>query len=101
MTFCKGTEENRRTEATLFADCRRQHLEMEIQLNGQKIRTGVAGAKKRSWKVKRKVLREERRRGEKRTLSRLLSENVTEAIRLELFYRPLQFGLHVSTLRMI
>src|SRR6218665_2517873 len=42
-----------------------------IRLNGQKIRTGVAGAKKRSRKVKRKVLREERRKVEKRPLSRL------------------------------
>src|SRR6218665_2249092 len=71
MTLCKGTEENRRTGATLFAEFRRQHLEMEIRLNGQKIRTGVAGAKKRSRKVKRKVLREERRKVEKRPLSRL------------------------------
>src|SRR6218665_2833079 len=91
----------------LFADFR-QHLEMEIRLNGQKIRTGVAGAKKRSRKVKRKVLKEERWRVEKRPLSRLrpfgsdtLSDNVTEAIGRELFYRPLQLGLHVhvSTLR--
>src|SRR6218665_326551 len=76
MTLSKGTEENQRTGATLFADCRRQHLEMEIRLNGQKIhvRTGVVGAK-RSWKVKRKVLREERRRVEKRPLSRLQTDN--------------------------
>src|SRR6218665_3210795 len=75
MTLCKGTEENRPTGATLFADFRRQHLEMEIRLNGQNIRTGVAGAKKRSRKVKRKVLREERRRVEKRPLSRLQADN--------------------------
>ena len=73
MALCKGIEENRRTQATLFADFRRQHLEMEIRLNGQKIRTGVAGAK-RSRKVKRKVLKEERRI-EKRPLSRLQTDN--------------------------
>src|SRR6218665_100380 len=74
MTLCKGTEENRRTWATLFANFRRQHLEMEIRLNGQKIRMGVAGAKKRSRKVKRKMLREQSR-VEKRPLSRLQTDN--------------------------
>src|SRR6218665_1977916 len=60
-------------EQGLFADFRRQHLEMEIRLNGQKIRTGVAGGQ-RERKVKRKVLKEERRI-EKRPLSRLQTDN--------------------------
>ena len=78
------------------------------------MRMGVTDVKKGSRKDKREVLREERRRVEKRPVSRLqmdnghsvqsphtLSEDVTEAIRRRQFHRPLQLGLHVSTLRTI
>src|SRR6218665_3344103 len=72
MALCKGTEENRRTGSVRRFSTT---TSVEIRLNGQKIRTGVAGAKKRSRKVKRKGLREERRRGEKRPLRRLETDN--------------------------
>jgi len=42
--LCKGTEENRR----IRGNPRRQHLEMEIRLNGQKIRYV------REWQMRRR-----------------------------------------------
>ena len=43
------------------------------------IRTGITDAKKRSRKVKRKVLRGERRRVEKRPISRLQTDSAIRA----------------------
>src|SRR6218665_699474 len=74
MTLCKGTGENRRTGA--IYPVRRFSTTTSGKGDTMKwTENTYRSAKKRSRKVKKKVLREERRRVEKRPLSRLQTGN--------------------------